>query len=124
LCVTIRNSIYVEGGEILKKLWKDMDEIERNEIIAEKVLGWVKENNQWFKPSQNGLNEGPMKMLSFSSNDLCALTLLQQFNTYQITKMFPTKYRTIINANKNSAIAPTLSESICLAALKLSEVEF
>ena len=101
-----------------------MDEIERNEIIAEKVLGWVKENNQWFKPSQNGLNEGPMKMLSFSSNDLCALTLLQQFNTYQITKMFPTKYRTIINANKNSAIAPTLSESICLAALKLSEVEF
>ncbi|OMF16158.1 hypothetical protein BK133_30585 [Paenibacillus sp. FSL H8-0548] len=105
------------------KLWDQMTENERNEIIAEKILGWVKKDNQWYKPSVSEDDQGPMTMLSFSTDDTCALMLLKQFDTYQVTKMFPTRYRTIINANKNFSIAPTFAESICRAALKVFDIE-
>jgi hypothetical protein len=105
------------------KSWKLMSETERNEIIAEKVLGWVKKETHWYKYSQNGDEEGPLKILPFSTDDTCALTILKQFDTYQITKMFPRKYRTIIQSNKNSVIAPTLPESVCRAALKVFDIE-
>jgi hypothetical protein len=105
------------------KSWQQMNENERNELVAEKVLGWIKKENYWYNPSQEVAEKGPIKILPFSTDELYALTVLQQFDSYQITKMFPTKYRTIIQANKNSAIAPTLPESICKAALKVFNIE-
>jgi len=111
------------GGVIIMKSWKQMNEIERNELVAEKVLGWIKKDNHWYNPSQEVAEKGIMKILPFSTDEVCALTVLQRFDTFQVTKMFPSKYRTIIQANKNSAIAPTLPESICKAALKVFNIE-
>lgn len=104
------------------KSWEQMSETERNEIVAEKVLGWVKREGEWYKNSQTD-DEGPLKLLPFSTDDTCALIILRQFDTYQITKLFPGKYRTIIQSNKHSVIAPTFPESICRAALKVFNVE-
>lgn len=50
--------------------------------------------------------------------DRDSLCILEQFNTFQLTKTSPCKYRTIVEANKNVAIADTMIESVCLAALK------
>lgn len=105
------------------KKWFEMDEDERDQLVAEKVMGWNKQEIGWYKINSVGVEEGPFELPRFSSDDSLAFIILGQFNSYQITKMFPTKYRTIIDANNNRSLSENLMESICLAALKARGIE-
>lgn len=102
------------------KSWREMTEHERDELIAEKVLGWVKKNNYWYDVSSK---EERNLLPPFSTDDVSALLVLKHFDSYQVTKMFPNKYRTIIQSNKNFYIASTFAESICRASLKVYNIE-
>lgn len=105
------------------KRWIELSETERNELIAEKVMGWYKYENNWYRNNQLGMKEGPLELPSFSSDQTLVYSILEQFDTYQITKMFPLKYRTIIRTNANRSFADTLNESVCLAALKARGID-
>lgn len=105
------------------KKWVEMNTDERDQLIAEKVMGWYKREISWYKVNNIGVEEGPFELPSFSSDDSLAFLILRQFNSYQVTKMFPTKYRTIIDANNNRVFSENLLESICLAALKARGID-
>jgi len=76
--------------------WYLLDEIERQHLIEHEILGYQID----------------------ALSDFYVFQILKKFNTYQITKLYPLKYRTIVETNKNAAIADTLIDSVCLAALK------
>lgn len=81
---------------MLKIKWDDLNKAEKCDLIERQILGYKVD----------------------TLDDFCAYKLLDSFNTYQVTKLFPLKYRTIIEANKYAATAETLIDSVCMAALK------
>lgn len=106
------------GSETMDIKWQALNLREKNELIASSVLGWFKEDKQWFKHNSYGQREGPLAEPQFTSSLVHAMELLENFDTYQVTKMFPTKYRTIIGSNQNVVYSKEIIDSICIAALK------
>lgn len=76
--------------------WYDLNDKEQKHLIEQQILGY--------------------EIISLSED--YAIKILTCFSTYQVTKLFPINYRTIIESNKNVAFAKTLIDSVCIAALK------
>lgn len=96
-CIFICHQPDEYKGEVEVKIkWDDLDEAEKRDLIEQEVLGYKVD----------------------SLDDSCIYKILDSFNTYQVTKLFPLKYKTIIEANKYVATADTLIDSVCMAALK------
>ncbi len=80
----------------MKVDWYQLEESERRHLIESEILGYQID----------------------ALSDIYVFHILKNFNAYQITKQYPLKYRTIVGINKNAALADTLIDSVCLAALK------
>lgn len=111
-------------GELLLVKWDEISNIEKNELIAIKVLEWTKKENGWYAINQQQKEEGPFPLPHFATDPSSLLIILEKFESYQITKMFPPKYRTIIQANKNVAYSESINDSICRAALIAIGMDF
>ncbi|MGS7467756.1 hypothetical protein [Bacillus paranthracis] len=99
--------------------WNEISKQEKNEMIASKVLKWHLKEKQWFKLNENGEELGPLDLPDFLTNKSYLWIILECFDVYQITRLFPSgQYRTIIAANHNSATCTKLEDSICKAALQ------
>jgi hypothetical protein len=98
-------------------LWTEMSSMQKNELIAKKVLGWKKIEKEWYRINDQKQEEGPLTLPLFTTDPSTIWLILDNFDSYQITKMFPEKYRTIIQANKNVGYSLQLNDSVCKAAL-------
>lgn len=98
--------------------WNELSNLQKNELIAENILGWRKRNNTWYKFDQQQHEEIPTVLPQFATDPTFIWIILDRFDSYQITKMFPPKYRTIVQANKHVSFSADLNESVCKAALK------
>lgn len=97
--------------------WDQLTDIQKNELIAEKVLNWTKKEDGWYRLNEKKQEEGPLTLPHFTTDPRTIWLVLENFDSYQITKMFPLKYRTIIQSNQNAAYSLQLNESVCKAAL-------
>ncbi|MEK3777102.1 hypothetical protein [Paenibacillus sp. FSL K6-4396] len=76
--------------------WYDLNTEERKKLIEQQILGF----------EINKLSED------------VSIKILKCFSTYQVTKLFPTNYRVIVESNTNVAFAKNLVDAVCIAALK------
>ncbi|MDQ0888910.1 hypothetical protein QFZ81_003998 [Paenibacillus sp. V4I9] len=102
-------------------IWSLLTESERNELIAEKIFKWVKKGSLWYEDS-NILGSATENLPNYLNDDKAALEKLKKYNSYQLTKMFPLKYRTIIESNENRAYSDNMNESIYKAILVVSGI--
>ncbi|MCU7738869.1 hypothetical protein [Priestia megaterium] len=98
--------------------WDELTNSQKNELIAEKVFGWIKkEEGNWYQIDNEKTEKLLLTLPLFSTDPATIWLILDQFDSYQITKMFPENYRTIIQANKNVGYSLELNDSVCKAAL-------
>jgi hypothetical protein len=111
-----------------------MSDKELDEMIAEKVMKWIKKelpNNDAGLPytalywvDNNGEKMRPVNFFTPSFDIEQAIKVAETFDSWQLTKMQPQgKYRAIVKANGNVAFSDKPAIAICLACLKAVGVE-